>query len=259
VKYEILGPLRVTDGDNTAFISARKIEVLLAVLLIRADRVVPAGGLIAEIWGGHAPRRATAGLQVYISQLRKFLWRPGRDEGPIVTRPPGYLLSLGPDELDLHTFQRLADLGRTYSREGRHEEAGECFQKALALHRGPLLDDVRHGPIVEGFATWLVEARLECIEMLVESQLQLGRHRELVARLYTLTAEYPMREVFYRQLMLALYRSERQADALRVYQMARRTLREELGLEPCSAVQNLQRAILAGDPALDSHLALVGG
>src|SRR6185503_18952705 len=125
------------------------------------------------------------------------------------------------------------------------------------LWRGPALGDLRAGPIVEGFVTWLAEARLECLEMLADSHLELGRHRELVGRLYSLTAEHPLREAFYRQLMLALYRSERQADALKVYQMARKTLNEELGLEPCRSVQDLQRAILTADDQLDLYAAAV--
>ncbi len=251
VRYEILGPLRVVDEEGNSFISARKIEVLLALLLIRADQVVPTDQLITEIWGEWAPRRANAGLHVNISQLRKFLHRPGRPGSPIETRPPGYLLRLGSDDLDLHAFQKLASTGRTFFRQGHHAQAAACFEQALGLWRGPVLADHSVGPLIEGFTTWLAEMRVECTEMLVDTQLELGRHREVIGRLYSLTAEYPLREAFYRQLMLALYRSERQGDALKVYQSARKTLNEELGLEPCRVLTRLQQAILTADTQLD--------
>lgn len=243
----MLGPLRVVDGDGSSSISARKIELLLAALLVRADDVVPTDQLITEVWGDRAPRRATAGLHVYVSELRKFLSRADRPDGRIVTRPPGYLLSMGSDEIDVRTFLDLVGLGRSRLRERRHQEAANCFEDSLALWRGPVLGDLACGPMIDGYVTWLSEARVECTEMLIDAQLQLGRHRELVGRLFSLTAEFPLRETFCRQLMLALYRSDRRAEALQVYQLARRTLDVELGLEPCRALQDLRRAILAAD------------
>lgn len=251
MRYEILGPLRVIDDGNAMFIGARKVEILLASLLIRADQVVSAEQLMTELWGERLPRRATAGVHVYVSELRKFLNRQGRPESPVVTRPPGYMLTLGADELDFHAFQTLMNLGRRAARDQDDEEAVECFAEALALWRGPALADLGAGPIVSGFVTWLTEEQMECTELLMDTQLRLGCHRELVGRLYSLTAEHPLRESFYRQLMLALYRCERRADALTVYQSARRVLRDELGLEPCRALQEMQRAILSGDGLLD--------
>lgn len=251
MKYEILGPIRVVDGAVTSSVSARKIEVLLAVLLIRSGQVVGTGQLMTEIWGEQVPRRAAAGVHVYISQLRKFLSRPARLDSPIVTSQPGYLLHLGSDQLDVRVFQNLVEQGRTYQRAGRTEQARGSFEAALRLWRGPALGDLRDGPICNGFAGWAEQARLECVEMLVDSSLLLGRHREFVSYLYALTAEHPLRESFYRQLMLALYRSGCQADALKVYQSARDVLNEELGLEPCRALRDLQRSILRGDPHLE--------
>jgi SARP family transcriptional regulator, regulator of embCAB operon len=250
VRYEILGPLRVVGRNGVSFISARKIEALLATLLIQPDHLVTADQLIAEIWGDRPPRRATAGLHVYISELRKFLSRNDDADSRIVTRPPGYVLNVGSDEIDLRTYLDLVAQGRTHVREQRKEEAVDCFERALGLWRGPVLGDLASGPMTQAFATWLAETRLECIEMLVDVQLQLGRHRELGGRLFSLTAEFPLRETFYRQLMLALYRSERKAEALNVYKSARRTLHGELGLEPCRALQELHRAILVADDQL---------
>jgi DNA-binding SARP family transcriptional activator len=255
MRYEILGPLRVVDENGTSFVSARKIETVLAALVIRSDQVVAFDQLMAEIWGDQLPRRATAALHVYISELRKFLRRPGRRENPVVTIAPGYLLRKGSDEIDFHQFLRLVDHGRTKLRECHYEEASAVFEEALGLWRGRPLDDLGASTIIGSFVTWLTELRLECLEMLADSNLKLGRHREIVGHLYSLTTENPFREAFYRQLMLALYRSDRQADALQVYHSVRKTLNEELGLEPCRALRDLQRAILADDGQLDPRAA----
>jgi DNA-binding SARP family transcriptional activator len=252
MRYEILGPLRVIDGGDVSFIGAPKIETLLVALLIRTEQVVSFDQLITEIWGRRPPRRASAGLHVYVSRLRKLLSRPERPASAIVTRPRGYVFHAGSDELDLREFRRTMDLGRADVRADRHERAVVHFETALELLRGPVLDEAPHGPIVDGFVTWLSEARLECAELLVESQLALSRHREVVGRLSSLTAEHPLHEAFYRQLMLALYRSQRQADALKVYQAARRALNEQLGLEPCRELRELQQAILTDDGRLEA-------
>ncbi|WP_416972974.1 AfsR/SARP family transcriptional regulator [Streptomyces sp. 4F14] len=255
MRYEILGPLRIVDGNKYATINARKVEIVLSVLLIRADQVVSLEQLMLEVWGEDLPRRATAGLHVYISQLRKLLRARCSGDSHVETRAPGYVLRKGHDEIDAHLFPQLVDTGRSLLREKRLDRAAEQFEAALDLWRGPALGHggsgpAANGPIIDGFSTWLAEVRLECQEMLAECRLQLGRHREAVGTLYALIAENPMRESFYRQLMLALYRSERQADALKVYQSVRKTLNDEMGLEPGRPLQDLQRAILAGDRRL---------
>ncbi|WP_131738462.1 AfsR/SARP family transcriptional regulator [Actinomadura roseirufa] len=255
MRYEVLGPLRVVDGDVRTSISARKIETVLAVLLIRSDQVVALDQLIQEIWDDAPPRRALAGLHVYISQVRKFLARPGREGNPVLTQAPGYLLRKGEDEIDFHVFLDAVKQGRACMRERRYEEAAVWLEGALEMWRGPVLGDLRSGPVIEGFVTWMTESRLECMEMLADALLRQGRHRELIGRLYSLVTENPLREAYYRQLMLALYRSDRQADALQVYQSARSTLKEELGLEPCRTLRDLQRAILAADERLDLPVA----
>ncbi len=250
MRYETLGTLRVVDGASITSISARKIEVLLATLLVRAGQTVSSKDIMTEIWGDNAPGQANAGLHVYVSQLRKFLRRPEVDESPVVTVPTGYLLRLGSDELDFHVFQQLVQRGLAERKAGRIEEACSAFEDAIALWRGPLLDDLRDGPIVNGFACAAEQARLECVEMLVDSGLLLGRHREFVSYLYVQTEENPLHEPFYRQLMLALYRSGCRADALSVYQSARTVLKDELGLEPPRSLSNLHQAILVGDPQI---------
>jgi SARP family transcriptional regulator, regulator of embCAB operon len=200
---------------------------------------------MAEIWGEDLPQQATLGLQVYVSRLRKLLARPGRPS-PIHTEPSGYTLRLGDDELDVRIFLTLIEQGREHARENRCESAASCFERALALWRGPILAENRRGPILGGFVSWTAETRTECIEMLLDAQLRLGRHHELIGRLYALTTEYPHSETYYRLLMLALFRSDRRADALKVYESARRRLNEELGLEPGRALRDTQRAILLG-------------
>jgi DNA-binding SARP family transcriptional activator len=253
VRYELLGPLRIVNGTEISFITAPKVEVLLSALLIEINHVVTADRLMAEIWGEQLPRRANAGLHVYISELRKFLRRLDRRGDSIVTRSPGYVLQQGDDRLDSQLFLERVELGRVAMRGRDFEKASEYFTQALSVWRGPVLGGVGTGPVLVGFATRLAEARMECTEMLVECQVQLRRHRQLIGPLYSLIAENPLRESFYRQLMVALYRSERRAEALQVYQSARRVLREEFGLEPCTQLRELHRAILqAGDdPSLD--------
>ncbi|POM22533.1 Transcriptional regulatory protein EmbR [Actinomadura rubteroloni] len=256
MRYEILGPLRVVDGDDVLTISAHKMEVLLATLLIRSGQVVSLDQLITEIWNHDPPKRATAALYVYISQLRKLLSGGGRATSPIRTRTPGYQLCPGGDELDLEQFQDLVNAGRQATRAGRHEQAVAAYREALGLWRGPVLSELRDGPIVTGFVSWLEEVRLECSEKLVESSLALGWHREVIGFLYAQVTEHPLHEAFYRQLMQALYRSERRADALNVYQLARTTLREQLGLEPGRALRETQQSILVADERLDVRTAV---
>lgn len=247
MRYEILGPLRIVDEHGTSFIRTQKAETLLSVLLARFDQVVTKSQLMAEIWGDQIPSRASACIHVYVSQLRKALRRPDAPTSPIVTRSPGYLLTLGSDELDLNTFQDLMSKGRSHAWDGNHPEAVDCFDDALRLWRGRPFDDGEGGPILQGFATWLNELHMECIEMAIDSQLEMGRHRGVIGHLYALTAQYPLRETFHRQLMLALYRADRQADSLEVYQSARARLHEDLGLEPCRALRDLHHAVLTAD------------
>ncbi|GAA2347418.1 AfsR/SARP family transcriptional regulator [Streptomyces cuspidosporus] len=255
MRYEILGPLRVVDGPSITSLSARKVEVLLAALLVRADEVVSSEDLVKEIWGTRAPRQAIATLHVYVSQLRKFLRRPDRTESPIVTARGGYVLRLGADEadeLDFHVFQDLVRQGSAARRAGRTQEACEAYEEGLDLWRGPVLEDLRDGAIVNGFVCWAEQSRLECVESFVDAGLELGRHREFVSFLYARIEELPLYEAFYRQLMLALYRSGCRADALSVYQSARTVLGEELGLEPSAALKRLHHAVLVDAPEIEA-------
>jgi len=244
VRYEILGPLRVVDEQGSAPLRAQKLAALLAVLLIRSDQVVMAERLPRELWGDMPPQRTTASIYVCISRLRKFLSRPGQ-RNPIITRPGGYMLCRASSECDADIFQRLVANGRKHVRSGEPAEAAACFERAMGLWRGPALDTVRTGPIVAGFVKRLDEMRIECAEMSVEVDLELGRHEELVGRLRSLVAEFPLRETFYRQLMLALYRSDRKSEALGIYESACRVLDRDTGLEPGRDLRQLRHTVLA--------------
>ncbi|MGF1428108.1 AfsR/SARP family transcriptional regulator [Kitasatospora sp. LaBMicrA B282] len=244
MRYELLGPPRLVRDGEEFLLSAAKLELLLCTLLARTDQTVASHQLLDELWPDHPPRRAEASLHVYVSQLRKFLAGLGDGEQPIVTRSPGYMLRLGPDRLDLQDFQETLAGGREPLTKGHPKEAGLAFEAALALGRGPVLGGLGGGPILAGLTTRFEESRLECLELMIEAKLRQNRHREVVGLLYSLITEHPLREAFYQFLMVALHRSDRQADALLVYQRARRTMIDEVGVEPCRALRDLHEAIL---------------
>lgn len=244
MRYEILGPVRVVDDKNSSPLRAQKLATVLAVLLIRSEQVVTAEQLTSEIWGEVPPQRSTASIYVCVSRLRKFLHRPGR-QNPIITRPGGYLLRRTSSECDVDVFRRLVAEGRKHVRGAEHAAAAARFEQALDLWRGPALDNVQVGPIVAGFLKRLTETHIECTETLIDVQLELGRHQELIGRLRSLVDEFPLRETFYRQLMLALYRSDRKCDALDIYESARCVLDRELGLEPGRKLRELRHSVLA--------------
>lgn len=246
MRYSILGPLRLTHNGVESMISAHKIEVLLATLLIRMDRVVSMDQLMGEIWPDQPPRRARAALHVYVSTLRKLLAEHGQ-HSTIVTSPPGYLFELGSGEADFRLFLDLLGQGRTALREHRDEDAGNMLERALALWRGPVLGRDEYGPMMSEFAGSLTEQRTESLELYIESKHRIGEHRQTIALLYSLIGENPFHETFHRQLMLALYHSQRKADALNLYRVTYRMFLDELGLPPCDALRNLHTAILAED------------
>jgi DNA-binding SARP family transcriptional activator len=249
VRFAVLGPLEISGPTESFSPSAPKIGVLLTALLISADRLVSKDRLVAEIWGDAPPQRATASLHVYLSRLRKFLGSPG-DEGAagngsaLITRGSDYMLRLGDADLDLNDFQEAIRRGRRQLDEGRCEDAVDSFEAALSLYRGPLIEGLGQGPAVSAMAARVERERLECLELMVEACIALGRHREMVNLLTSLTSRHPLRETFYQQLMLALYRSERRAEALQVYRLARTALRADLGVEPSQPLRELHQAIL---------------
>ena len=246
MEFRILGPVEVHGDDGPVRLGGAKHRTVLAVLLLHANEVVSADRLVDELWGEEPPNTAANALQVYVSQLRKALG-PGAS---IRRQPPGYALEIGPEELDLARFERLAEEGRRAFAAGETSEAAAKLRDALRLWRGPALSDVTLESSGAVEARRLEDARLAVVEDRIEADLALGRHAELVPELEALVAEHPLRERFRHQLMVALYRAGRQADALAAYQDARRALVEELGIDPSPALQELEKAILNQDPRL---------
>jgi DNA-binding SARP family transcriptional activator len=253
VDFRILGPLEVHDGDRVLSLGGTRQRAVLAVLLLHANEVVSSERIVDELWGEEPPKAAAATIRVFVSELRKLL-EPRRTTSSgevIVTRPPGYLLRVQPGQLDLHRFERLLEQGRQALRAGTPETAATSLREALALWRGPALANFTYEPFAQTAIARLEELRLAGLELRIEADLALGRHTELVGELEALVAEHPLHEAPRRQLMLALYRSGRQSEALDAYRRVRRSLVEELGIEPSLALQELERAILRQDPALE--------
>ena len=225
---------------------AAKPRALLAVLLLSRNRVVSTGELIDDLWGEVAPETATKALQGYVSQLRKAI---GADR--VLTKPPGYSLHVEDGELDLDGFERLVREGRERLAAGDAEAASQRLEEALALWRGRPFTEFDREPFARDAGARLEEERLAALDDRIEADLALGRHAELVSELEELVGREPFRERPRAQLMLALYRSGRQADALDLYRRTRETFVEELGIEPGEELQELERAILRHDADLE--------
>jgi DNA-binding SARP family transcriptional activator/tetratricopeptide (TPR) repeat protein len=248
MRFGLLGPVLVGREGSRSDLKSAMPRTVLAVLLLNANAVVSAEQLIEAVWGEHPPASATASLHNHVMRLRRFLGDQGG--GRIRSVAPGYVIDVEPGELDVEVFAGLCADGRAAARTGRWAEAAQALAAALALWRGEPVADVS-GPVGrDARVLQLVEARLQAREGLVEAELELGRHREVIGELGVLAAQYPLREVFHAQLMLALYRAGRQAEALDVFQSLRRTLVDELGVEPSASIQELHRQILNADPDL---------
>jgi len=253
MEFRVLGPLEVWCDGQRVPVSAAKQRTLLAILLLRAGRVVAAEELIDRLWGERPPATARKTLHNYVRRLRttlaagaKGLAVPPR----LLTEPSGYLLRLGDAELDLHRFERLHEQAQKATSAGDGDRAAALLRQALGLWRGPPLADVAVETVLRTEAVRLEEWRLAALEARIQAELDLGRHAELVGELEALAARHPLRESFCGQLMLALYRCGRQVDALGAYRAARRLLIEEFGVEPGPELQRLERAILVADPSL---------
>ena len=250
IDYRILGPLEVSADGQAIEVGGPRLRVLLAVLLLRANEPVPRDVLVHELWGEQPPAGAQHSLDVYVSRLRKSLGAAAN--GPVVaTRPGAYSLQLADEQVDARRFERLVTEGRAALGRNEPGQAAAKLRAALQLWRGPALADLSNGqgPGVE--AARLEELRLGAIVDRIDADLALGRHADVTGELEALVAAYPLRERLHEQLMIALYRSGRQAEALEAYQAARRTLVDDLGLEPGPALQRLERAILRQDASLD--------
>jgi DNA-binding SARP family transcriptional activator/DNA-binding beta-propeller fold protein YncE len=248
----VLGPLQAAANGTSLPLGGAKQRAVLALLLLHANEVVPTDRVIDELWGESPPDSAANMVQGYVSHLRKTL-EPGRPRGAyelLVSRPPGYVLKIAPGQLDAERFELLSAEGRSMLVEGDAAGAAERFRNALALWRGPALADLAYESFAKAGADRLDELRLAAIEDRIDADLQLGRHDVLVGELRELVEQHPLRERLRGQLMAALYRCGRQADALDVYRYGRGALREQLGIEPGPALRELEQAILRQDPAL---------
>jgi DNA-binding SARP family transcriptional activator/pimeloyl-ACP methyl ester carboxylesterase len=250
VEFGVLGPLEVTAGGRTLELAGSRTRAVLAVLLVHANQVVSSDRLIEELWPGHPAGKAADSLQVRISELRKALRSAGEAER-LATRSPGYLLRVTPGELDARQFEKLAAAGNAALAASDAATAAQRLDQALDLWRGPALAGLEAVPSVRAEAGRLEEERLAALESRAEAMLACGRHRDLIAELETLTAAHPLRERFWSQRMLALYRAGRQADALRAYRELRDILVGELAIEPGPELRELHARILRQDPGLD--------
>jgi len=251
IDFRILGPLEVVREAHALPLGTPKQRALLGFLLLHANESVSRDRLVDELWGEAAPATVNAALSGYLTKLRRALAN-GDDESVLATRAPGYVLQVEPDSLDAVVFERLIEEGRAALARGEAVEAATRLRDALSLWRGPALADLAYEPFAQQAIRRLEELRVEALEERVEADLVLGRHDRLVPELEALVGEHPYRERLRAQLILALYRCGRQADALAAYQAARRTLVDELGLEPGRRLQELEQAILHQDPALEA-------
>lgn len=256
MQFRILGPVEVHDERTGLRIlpTGAKQRALLGALVVKAGQVVSVHRLIDELWGEHPPANATNALQAHVARLRRLLPVPAAGSGEahhewIVTRSLGYVLRLGRASTDAEHFQRLAAQGRAVA-AGDPEQAAELLRRALALWRGPALEGSVRGDICAAEAAQLEESRLVALEVLYDACLRSARHDEITGELEELTTDHPMRERFYDLLMVALYRCGRQAEALSVYDRARKRLVHELGVEPGPALRSRMEAILNHDPVL---------
>jgi DNA-binding SARP family transcriptional activator/predicted ATPase/class 3 adenylate cyclase len=247
VRIRLLGPIEVI-GDDGAALRLPPFQVrLLTRLALAPNRVVSVDRLADDLWQGVPPPSATAALRTHVSRLRKSL----ADEERIVTTGPGYLLRLGAAESDAATFADAAGRARRLAATGNHTGAAEAFAQALALWRGPALADVASEPWAIPEAGRLEEERLGAVEERVEAELASGRHAEITGELEALCADHPLRERLWAARMVALYRSGRQAEALRAFQQLRKYMAQELGIDPSPDLARLEAAVLAQDSSLD--------
>ncbi|MGH3937049.1 MAG: BTAD domain-containing putative transcriptional regulator [Pseudonocardiaceae bacterium] len=247
INFRILGPLEVTKAGRSLPLGGRKQRAVLAILLLNANQTVPIDRLISEVWSDRTPGNPLNTLQVYVSNLRRILEpaRSGNQQQLLITKEPGYRIQVELEQLDVLQFLKFAAMGRSMLDENRYEEAAAYLHGALELWRGPALVDLADEPFAEGELVVLEESRLVATEARIAADLALGRAEETVGELNSLVLTHPYREHFRGLLMSALYRSGRQAESLAAYQATRKTLRNDLGVDPGPELKELERSILA--------------
>ncbi len=246
MEFRLLGALEVLDNeDQPVELRGSKLRTLLAALLLRAGQPVSADRLADLLWGDSPPSGAANALQAQVSKLRRLL-----TDASLEGRDGGYVLQVDPQQIDAERFTKLAELGHDQLAAGHHAEAAVTLREALALWRGPALEDFLFDEFAEAHRTRLEEMRLSTLEERIDADLASGRHEAVAAELEGLVREHPLRERLWGQLMLALYRCDRQSDSLRAFQRARDLLADELGFEPGPALRDLERQVLAHDSTL---------
>ena len=251
MEVRLLGPLEVAADDGTVVsLRGQKLRALTAVLALDAGHVVSSDRLIECLYGDELPQQADNALHLVVSKVRRALREAGAGD-VLITRPPGYMLDVDPDHVDVLRFARLVAEGRAEVENGSPTNASHLLGRALALWRGEALADFVFDDFAGPERARLEELRRSAAEDRLEAELALGRHQDCLDELQTLVAAHPFRERLWGMLMLALYRAGRQADALRAFQDSRRALGEELGIEPGPGLRALEAAILAQDPSLD--------
>jgi DNA-binding SARP family transcriptional activator/Tfp pilus assembly protein PilF len=247
--FELLGPLEVRiDGDAVPIRAATQ-RLLLASLLVDANQVVPVDELVGRLWGEKPPAGARSTLHSYVMRLRRVLGVTA-EEGPVFTRPGGYLVEVAEDAMDIWRFSALVRAGKAAMARGEPERAAACLRAAQDLWRGEPLLDCASEMLRRTFAEPLAEQRLAAIELRIEADLHCGRHHEIISELTEMTARYPLRESFAEHLMLALYRCGRNAEALETFHTASGVLADELGVDPGRGLRDLYHAVLTDGPAM---------
>ncbi|KIQ64691.1 hypothetical protein TR51_10845 [Kitasatospora griseola] len=246
LSFRILGPLEVMNDHRSCAPTAPRTLATLALLLLRANHVVPLETIIKELWNDQPPRSGATTAQTYIYQLRRLIDEEtgGDAKQVLVTRAPGYLLSVDPQQVDLFQFQRLTAEAQSLLEAGRPDQAGPKLRRALDLWSGPPLANVDAGPVLEGYVAALEEQRMQTLNLRIEADLRLGRHHQMVAELRALIVEHPYNEWYHSLLVFTLARIGRRHDALQAYARTRRVLSEELGLAPSHELRRIQQAVL---------------
>src|SRR5215469_15320155 len=252
--FGVLGPLQVLRAGRAVPLGGPRQRAVLALLLVEVNRVVSMDRLAEDLWGGDPPEGWVSTVKTYVFHLRRAL-EPDRARGGaggvLVTIGRGYLLRAGPEQVDAARFEDGFTAGRAALEAGRHAEAAQTLRQALGLWRGPVLADLADYAFTRPETARLEELRMAAVEARIDADLGLGRHDALTGELERLVGEHPLRERLHAQLMLALYRCGRQADALAAYRRVRDLLADELGIDPGEPLERLHAAVLAHDPVLD--------
>ena len=250
LEFGVLGPVEVFESGRNLPLGGPKQRAVLADLILNTGTVISTARLIDDVWGDASPATAGHTVEAYIARLRRVL-RDGSRPEVLLTRPAGYLLDIEPGHVDALRFGRLVNEGTAAAGRGDHEQASALLRAGLVLWRGQALADVTDAPFARAAAARLTDQQVLALERRIDCDLQLGRAQDLIPELEALVAGHPYHEPFHRQLMLALYRSGRQSDALGAFRRARDLLAGELGIEPGPDLRRTEQAILRQDPGLE--------